>query len=39
MDKDEINYKTLRKIQQIEEKTSILSKIDKGYQFTDLKIS
>ena len=28
MDKDEINYKTLRKIQQIEEKTSILSKID-----------
>lgn len=28
MDKDEINYKTLRKIQQIEEKTSILSKIN-----------
>ena len=28
MDKDEINYKILRKIQQIEEKTSILSKID-----------
>jgi len=37
MDLDEINYKTLRKIQQLEEKSSVLSKIDAEIYINFLK--